>query len=55
MGFLTDEEKAALQIRRMIFHVVGKTLEEPVLLEEIAPPQHTDFFVVELTRFCGHP
>jgi len=29
----------------MIFHVVGKTLEEPILLEEIAPPQHTDFFV----------
>lgn len=44
MAFLTDDEKAALQIRRMIFHVVGKTLEEPILLEEIAPPQHTDFF-----------
>lgn len=45
MAFLSDEEKASLQIRRMIFHVVGKTLEEPILLEEIAPPQHTDFFV----------
>ena len=45
MGFLTEQEKAAVEIRRMIFHVVGKTLDEPILLKEIAPPQHTDFFV----------
>ncbi|MCU4180177.1 nucleoid-associated protein [Bosea sp. BH3] len=45
MGFLSDEEKDALQIRRMIFHVVGKTLEDPILLAEITPPQHADFFV----------
>lgn len=45
MGFLSDDEKAALSISRMIFHVVGKSLEEPILLNEIAPPQHTDFFL----------
>lgn len=45
MILLTDEEKEALTITRMIFHVVGKTLEEPVLLEEIDPPECTDFFL----------
>ncbi|MCJ2050262.1 nucleoid-associated protein [Methylobacterium sp. J-070] len=29
----------------MIFHVVGKSLEEPILLDEISPPQHQDFFL----------
>lgn len=45
MSFLSDEEKDALSIKRMIFHVVGKTLEDPVLLKEITPPQHQDFFL----------
>lgn len=45
MSFLTDEEKEDLSINRMIFHVVGKSLEEPMLLNEISPPQHTDFFL----------
>jgi hypothetical protein len=45
MSFLTDEEKDALSIRRMIFHVVGKSLDEPILLDEISPPQHQDFFL----------
>lgn len=45
MSFLTDEEKNSLSIRRMIFHVVGKTLDDPILLEEITPPQHSDFFL----------
>jgi len=45
MNLLTDEEKESLSIRRMIFHVVGKSLEEPILLEEINPPEHTDFFL----------
>ncbi|MGN8094774.1 nucleoid-associated protein [Methylobacterium sp. 22177] len=45
MSFLTDAEKDALSIRRMIFHVVGKDLEEPTLLPEIAPPQEPAFFV----------
>ncbi|OAH17457.1 hypothetical protein AX289_30515 [Methylorubrum populi] len=45
MSFLTDEEKDALTIRRMIFHVVGKSLEDPILLDEITPPQHQDFFL----------
>jgi hypothetical protein len=45
MSFLADEEKDALAIRRMIFHVVGKTLSAPILLNEITPPQHADFFL----------
>ena len=45
MAFLEDHEKDVLSIKRMIFHVVGKVLEEPILLEEISPPQHTDFFL----------
>jgi hypothetical protein len=45
MSLLTEEEKDALSIRRMIFHVVGKSLEEPILLQEIDPPEYTDFFL----------
>ncbi|WP_150046221.1 nucleoid-associated protein [Methylomonas rhizoryzae] len=45
MILLTDEEKDSMSITRMIFHVVGKMLEEPILLEEINPPEHTDFFL----------
>lgn len=45
MSLLTDKEKENLTIKRMIFHVVGKSLEEPILLKEIHPPQHTDFFL----------
>lgn len=45
MSFLTDAEKDALSIRRMVFHVVGKDFEEPTLLPEIAPPQEPAFFV----------
>jgi hypothetical protein len=45
MNFLTDEGKEALSIKRMIFHVVGKSLNDPILLDEIKPPQHTDFFL----------
>lgn len=29
----------------MIFHVVGKSLKEPILLKEISPPEHADFFL----------
>ena len=29
----------------MIFHVVGGELEIPVLLSEISPPEHVDFFL----------
>lgn len=45
MSLLTDDEIGALSIRRMIFHVVGKSLEEPILLHEIDPPEHADFFL----------
>lgn len=45
MSFLTEEEVETLTIERMIFHVVGKNLTVPVLLSEISPPQHVDFFL----------
>ncbi|MDT3251692.1 nucleoid-associated protein [Serratia sp. root2] len=45
MSFLTDAEIDSLAINKMIFHVVGKNLEVPILLSEIAPPQHVDFFL----------
>jgi hypothetical protein len=45
MAFLEEHEQSTLSIKRMIFHVVGKSLDEPILLEEISPPQHTDFFL----------
>lgn len=45
MSFLTDEEINALTIKRMIFHVVGGELGLPVLLSEISPPEHVDFFL----------
>ena len=43
MSFLNDAETEALSIRRMIFHVVGKDLDEPTLLREIAPLQEPTF------------
>ncbi|MGC0867804.1 nucleoid-associated protein [Pantoea agglomerans] len=45
MSFLTDEEALDLRINRMIFHVVGKNLDVPILLSEISPLQHVDFFL----------
>jgi len=45
MAFLTDEEKENLTIERMIFHVVGPHMTEPRILDEISPPEHTDFFI----------
>lgn len=45
MSFLTDLEIESLSIKRMIFHVVGKNLEVPILLNEISPPEHIDFFL----------
>lgn len=45
MSFLSDQEVQNLRINRMIFHVVGKSLEVPILLSEISPLQHVDFFL----------
>ena len=45
MSFLSDQETQTLRINRMIFHVVGKNLEVPILLREISPLQHIDFFL----------
>lgn len=45
MSFLTEDEVANLTINRMIFHVVGKELQVPILLNEIRPIEHSDFFL----------
>ena len=45
MSFLSDEEIQTLRINRMIFHVIGKNLATPILLREITPLQHIDFFL----------
>lgn len=45
MSFLTDLEVDSLAINRMIFHVVGKSMESYKLLSEISPPQHVEFFL----------
>ncbi|CNJ19055.1 nucleoid-associated protein [Yersinia frederiksenii] len=46
MSFLTEEEVKNLTIKRMIFHVIGKkSTEPPILLSEISPPLHVDFFL----------
>ncbi|HDL6674287.1 TPA: nucleoid-associated protein [Yersinia enterocolitica] len=45
MSFLTDEEIKSLSIKRMIFHVVGKSSEAATLLNEISPPLYVDFFL----------
>lgn len=37
----------------MIFHVVGKTLEDPVILEEIAPLQEAEFFLDRVKSAAG--
>lgn len=45
MSVLADGEAEILSIERMIFHVVGKQLNDPILLDEITPPEHMDFFL----------
>ncbi len=45
MGFLSEDERSSLKLERMIFHVVGKTLDEPVILDEIDPLQEAEFFL----------
>lgn len=45
MAFLEDHELDQLAINRMIFHVVGVSEDDPILLDEIAPPQFGDFFL----------
>lgn len=45
MSIFDEGEANTLMIERMIFHVVGKELNDPILLEEISPPEHTDFFL----------
>lgn len=48
MSIFNDGEMAALTIQRMIFHVVGKKLPGPILLSEISPPLHSDFFLARV-------
>ena len=45
MAFLTPEHADALDISRMIFHVVGPKDSDLVLMEEIDPRNHRAFFL----------
>jgi hypothetical protein len=45
MAFLNPDQLKGLAIDRMIFHVVGPEEDQLVLLEELEPGAHTDFFL----------
>src|SRR5258708_27967423 len=45
MAFLDSKQLDAIQIDRMIFHVVGPEEDQLVLLEEIDPGDHSAFFL----------
>lgn len=45
MAFWEPQQLEALQIDRMIFHVVGPDDNQLVLLEEVTPGTHSDFFL----------
>ena len=45
MPFLSDEQLEHLRIERMIFHVVGPEDGQLVLLEEMEPGEHEEFFL----------
>lgn len=45
MPFLSDEQLEHLRIERMIFHVVGPEDGQLVLLEEMDPGEHEEFFL----------
>lgn len=53
MAFLSDMEREDLRIDRMIFHLVGPDLEEPVLLAEFDPPIFTEFFLGRIKSALG--
>ncbi|WP_294015469.1 nucleoid-associated protein [Sphingomonas sp.] len=53
MPFLTDAERDDLRIDRMIFHVVGPDLDDPVLLAEFDPPIFTEFFLGRVKSALG--
>ena len=53
MAFLTEAERDALRIDRMVFHVVGPDLEDPVLLAEFTPPIFTEFFIKRIKTALG--
>jgi hypothetical protein len=45
MAFLDEAQLQRLQIRRMVFHVVGPRDADLVLLEELNPVVHAEFFL----------
>lgn len=53
MPFLSDSERDDLRIDRMIFHVVGPDLENPILLTEFDPPIFTEFFLKRIKSALG--
>lgn len=53
MAFLTDEQLSTLSLDRMIFHVVGPEDGHLVLLEEIEPGEHAEFFLERIKATNG--
>ncbi|WP_374944333.1 nucleoid-associated protein [Sphingomonas sp.] len=53
MPFLSDAERDDLRIDRMVFHVVGPDLTDPVLLAEFDPPIFTEFFLGRIKSAMG--
>lgn len=53
MAFLSEEQLGSLRIERMIFHVVGPEPEQLVLLEEMEPGLHADFFLDRIRSTNG--
>lgn len=53
MAFLSEEQLESLRIERMIFHVVGPEPEHLVLLQEMEPGPHADFFLDRIRSTNG--
>jgi hypothetical protein len=53
LPFLSDAERDDLRIDRMIFHVVGPDLADPILLAEFDPPIFTEFFLKRIKSALG--
>jgi hypothetical protein len=53
VSLIAPEQLDQIAIERMIFHVVGPEEGHLVLLEEIAPGDHEDFFAERIRSACG--
>lgn len=53
MTFFSDEERASLEIERMVFHLVGPSEEQFVRLEALEPGRFADFFLDRIRSVEG--